>query len=99
MLAKRGRIVIIGLMGGVRGELPLGLLLAKRGSIHGSVLRSRSAEEKAALAKSFTETMLDKLESGELQPVIDDVMPMSEIQAAHARMDANETLGKLVLMW
>ena len=43
--------------------------------------------------------MLDKLETGELQPVIDEVMPMTEIQSAHARMDANETFGKLVLMW
>lgn len=99
VLAKRGRIIVIGLMGGIKGELPLGLLLAKRGSIHGSVLRSRSPDEKAVLTKRFIEDMLGKLEHGELQPIVDDVLPMSEIREAHARMDANDTFGKLVLTW
>ena len=99
VIAKQGRIIVIGLMGGVNGELPLGALLAKRGSIHGSVLRSRSTSEKAALTKSFTGEMLPKLESGELEPIVDEVLPMSEVQEAHRRMDANETFGKLVLTW
>ncbi len=99
VIAKRGRIIVIGLMGGVTGELPLGALLAKRASIHGSVLRSRSSAEKAALTKSFNEEMLPKLATGELKPIIDDVLPMSAIQDAHRRMDANETFGKLVLTW
>ena len=99
VIAKRGRIIVIGLMGGVKGELPLGLLLAKRASVHGSVLRSRSAEEKADLTKSFADTMLPKFATGELKPVIDEVLSMNDIQAAHQRMDANETFGKLVLTW
>lgn len=99
VVAKQGRIIVIGLMGGVKGELSLGLLLAKRVSIHGSVLRSRSPQEKASLTERFTEEMLDKLARGELSPIIDDVLPMAEIQSAHARMDANETFGKLVLTW
>ena len=98
-IAKRGRIVVIGLMGGIRGELPLGALLGKRASVHGSVLRSRSPEEKALLTSRFTDEMLPKFNTGELRPVIDDTLPMSEIQAAHARMDANQTFGKLVLRW
>jgi len=99
VIAKKGRIIVIGLMGGVKGELNLGALLAKRASIHGSVLRSRSAAEKAELTKSFTDEMLNRFATGELKPIIDNVLPMSEVQAAHQRMDANETFGKLVLTW
>lgn len=99
VLAKGGRIIVIGLMGGVKGELPLGQLLAKRASIHGSVLRSRSADEKATLTKRFVEDMRGGLERGELRPIVDDVLSMSDIRSAHARMDANETFGKLVLTW
>ena len=99
VIAKKGRIIVIGLMGGVKAELALGALLAKRASIQGSVLRSRSAEEKAELTKSFTGEMLGRFETGELKPIIDDILPMTEIQAAHRRMDANDTFGKLVLRW
>jgi putative PIG3 family NAD(P)H quinone oxidoreductase len=99
VIGKKGRIIVIGLMGGVKGELSLGALLAKRASIQGSVLRSRSAEEKADLTQSFTREMLERFSTGELKPIIDDVLPMTDIQAAHQRMDANETFGKLVLTW
>lgn len=99
VVAKKGRIIVIGLMGGVKAELALGALLAKRASIHGSVLRSRSAADKAKLTKSFTEEMLGRFESGELKPIIDEVLPMTQVQVAHQRMDSNETFGKLVLVW
>lgn len=99
VIAKQGRIIVIGLMGGIKGELNLGLLLAKRASIHGSVLRSRSSEEKAALTSSFTNDMLGHFTSGELVPIIDEVLTMTDVQEAHRRMDANETFGKLVLVW
>jgi NADPH2:quinone reductase len=99
VIAKKGHIIVIGLMGGVRGELALGTLLAQRASIQGSVLRSRSAAEKAALTRSFADEMLGRFSTGELKPIIDDVLPMTEVQAAHQRMDANETFGKLVLRW
>jgi putative PIG3 family NAD(P)H quinone oxidoreductase len=99
VVANKGRIIVIGLMGGVKAELALGALLAKRASIHGSVLRSRSAAEKAKLTKSFTEEMLGRFASGELKPIIDGVLPMTEVQVAHQRMDSNETFGKLVLTW
>ncbi|MEM8609657.1 MAG: NAD(P)H-quinone oxidoreductase [Myxococcota bacterium] len=99
VLAKRGRIVVIGLMGGVKGELPLGALLAKRGSVRGSVLRSRPSHEKAALTHAFADQMLARFDDGALEPVIDEVLPMTEIRAAHERMDSNQTFGKLVLSW
>ena len=99
VIGKQGRIIVIGLMGGVKGELALGTLLAKRASIQGSVLRSRSPAEKAELTKSFTEEMLARFATGDLKPIIDEVLPMTDVQAAHQRMDANDTFGKLVLTW
>ncbi|MGB8330340.1 MAG: NAD(P)H-quinone oxidoreductase [Polyangiales bacterium] len=99
VVAKKGRIIVIGLMGGVKGELALGTLLAKRASIHGSVLRSRSSTEKVELTRSFTENMLGRFATGELEPIIEEVLPMTDVQSAHRRMDANETFGKLVLRW
>jgi NADPH:quinone reductase-like Zn-dependent oxidoreductase len=99
VIAKKGHIIVIGLMGGVKAELSLGALLAKRASIRGSVLRSRSAEEKAELTAAFSREMLGKFKTGKLRPIIDDVLPMTQIQTAHTRMDANETFGKLVLSW
>ncbi|MEM9189141.1 MAG: NAD(P)H-quinone oxidoreductase [Myxococcota bacterium] len=99
-LALRGTIVVIGLMGGVQGELPLGQILRKRATIRGTVLRSRPLEEKAELTQEFRRRVLPHFSGdGPLQPVIDEVLPMSEVAAAHARMEANETFGKLVLAW
>lgn len=99
VLAKRGRVVVIGLMGGVKGELPLGALLAKRGSVTGSVLRSRSTDEKAKLTEAFARQMLPHFDTGTLKPVVDEIIPMAAIRQAHERMDANQTFGKLVLTW
>ena len=99
-LALRGRLVMIGLMGGRTAEVPLATILRRRLTIHGSVLRSRPLEEKAALATRFDRRIAPLFEpGGPLAPVVDEVLPMSEIQAAHARMERNETLGKLVMSW
>jgi NADPH:quinone reductase len=98
-LAVRGRLIVVGLLGGAAGELNLGLLLAKRGTLIGTVLRSRALEEKAALAQEFSHCALPLFASGKLKPVIDVVMPMQEIRAAHQRMESNETFGKIVLRW
>lgn len=98
-VAPCGRIVVIGLLGGAKAELPLGLLVAKRAVLRGSVLRSRPLEEKAALAQAFSASVLPLFARGELRPVIDAIMPMTEVQKAHARLEANEVLGKLVLTW
>ena len=95
----RGRIVVLGLMGGREGEIPLGLLLRNRVSLIGSVLRARPLEEKGALAQRFIAEALPLFEAEKLKPVVDEVMPMSAIAEAHARMERNETFGKLVLRW
>lgn len=98
-LAPKGRIVTIGLLGGARGELNLGLLLAKRATLLGSVLRSRPLEEKAALAQRFAQEMLPHFATGSLKPIVEETLPMADISSAHRRMEANETFGKLVLSW
>jgi NADPH:quinone reductase-like Zn-dependent oxidoreductase len=98
-LASQGRLVVIGLLGGVRAELNLGLLLAKRAQVIGTVLRSRSLAEKIELSSTFAEAVLPGFESGELEPVIDRIMPMEEVAAAHEYMESNQSYGKIVLTW
>lgn len=98
-LATGGRLIVIGLLGGASAPLPLGLLLARRGRVLGTVLRSRPLEEKAVLAQEFTAAVVPLLADGRLVPVVDDVLPMSEVREAHRRMERNETFGKLVLRW
>jgi NADPH:quinone reductase-like Zn-dependent oxidoreductase len=97
--APEGTIVTIGLLGGVQAELPLGLLVAKRLCLRGSVLRSRSLGEKLELTRAFTGAVLPLFAAGTLKPVVEDVMPMQEIQKAHARMESDDLFGKLVLHW
>ncbi len=98
-LAPRGRQVVVGLVAGTSAPLNLAALLAKRLEIRGTVLRSRPLEEKIAVAQAFERQMLPALDSGALRPVVDEVMPMAEVQQAHRRMESNETFGKLVLAW
>jgi putative PIG3 family NAD(P)H quinone oxidoreductase len=98
-LSPRGRLVIIGLMGGATGEIPLGLVLQKRLRIQGTVLRSRPLEEKAALAQRFEAEVLPLFDRGLLKPVLDRVMPMNDIAEAHTRMESNESFGKIVMAW
>lgn len=98
-LATSGRLVVIGLLGGATGELPLGALLAKRARVMGTVLRARALEEKASLARAFTREVLPLFAAGKLKPIVDAVLPMSEVRKAHQRMEQNDTFGKIVLKW
>ena len=98
-LASRGTLVVLGLLGGASGTLPLGALLAKRARVVGTVLRARPLEEKAALARAFADEAVPLFERGVLRPVVGDVMPFDQVADAHARMERDETFGKLVLRW
>jgi putative PIG3 family NAD(P)H quinone oxidoreductase len=98
-VAVGGTVVTIGLLGGAKAELLLGLLVAKRATLRGSVLRSRPLEQKAALASAFTAAVIPLFARGAVRPVVEDVMPMADIQKAHARMESDELFGKLVLTW
>jgi NADPH2:quinone reductase len=98
-VAVGGTIITIGMLGGARAELPLGLLVGKRATLKGSVLRSRPLEEKVALVRAFSEAVLPLFAQGRLRPVVEDVMPMTDVQRAHTRMESDELFGKLVLTW
>lgn len=97
VLRERGRMVMIGLMGGARCEIDLALLLSKRLTLMGSVLRSRPVEEKIALVQDFSRRVLPLFESGLLQPSVDSVLDLSEVAEAHGVMERNENFGKIVL--
>lgn len=99
VMARRGRIVVVGLTGGRRASLDLGTLLAKRLVVEGTVLRSRALEEKIALARDFAERVVPAFARGMLRPVIDRVIPFTEVRSAHELMSSNETFGKIVLRW
>lgn len=96
-LASRGRLVLIGLLGGTRAETDLGLLLAKRLRVIGTVMRSRDDREKRALARDVRRQLLPWLTDGTLRPVVYEVFPLAEAAAAHACMEDDRNLGKIVL--
>jgi putative PIG3 family NAD(P)H quinone oxidoreductase len=98
VLKPRGRIVVVGLLGGTRAELDLGLLLRKRLTIVGTVLRSRSLAEKIELTAEFAERAGDLLADGTLRATIDRTFPLDRVAEAHALMERNATFGKLVLI-
>ncbi len=95
--AMEGRIVIISMLGGARGELKLGTLLTKRLTVTGSTLRSRSVEEKAAVAAAVHRNVWPLLASGRVRPVIHQTFPLAEAAAAHALMETSNHIGKIVL--
>jgi putative PIG3 family NAD(P)H quinone oxidoreductase len=96
-LAVEGRLVVIGLQGGARAELDLGLLLARRLAVTGSTLRARSVEEKAALAAKMRTELLPGFDEGSLRPVVDRVLDLAEVAEAHRALEAGEHVGKIVL--
>ncbi|MFQ5741432.1 MAG: NAD(P)H-quinone oxidoreductase [Acidobacteriota bacterium] len=96
-LAPRGRLVLIGLVGGRRAQIDLSLILKKRLKIEGTVLRSRPLEEKIRLTQELRKHVLPLFESAKIRPVIDRVFPLEEAAEAHRRMEANRNTGKIVL--
>ncbi|MFY1689060.1 NAD(P)H-quinone oxidoreductase [Plantactinospora sp. WMMB782] len=96
-LATGGRIVVIGLQGGRKGELDLAALLAKRGSVAATALRSRPAAEKAAIVRGVREEVWPLVESGAIRPVIHSRMPMSEAAEAHRLVESSDHVGKVLL--
>jgi len=92
-----GRLVIIGSLGGRQAELNIGLILFKRLTVTGSTLRARSVEEKGRIAGALLENVWPKLESGAITPVIQKIFPLAEAASAHVFMEANRSMGKLIL--
>ncbi|MEU9128105.1 NAD(P)H-quinone oxidoreductase [Kitasatospora sp. NPDC048540] len=96
-LAVSGRLVIIGLQGGVQGELNLATLLAKRAAVAATSLRPRPLAEKAAIVAAVREHVWPLVEAGVVRPVVDRVLPMADAAAAHRVLEAGEQVGKVVL--
>jgi NADPH:quinone reductase len=95
--ALRGRIILIGGVAGGKTEVDLYQILGKRLHIIGTVLRARSLEEKIAITAAFAGEVVPLLAQGAIEPVIDSVFPVEQIQDAHRRLESNETFGKVVL--
>jgi putative PIG3 family NAD(P)H quinone oxidoreductase len=92
-----GRIVVIGVSAGAKGELNLLALMGKRARIHGSMLRARPLEEKAVVARRLEREVLPLFESGALRVPVAETFPLSEAAAAYDRFAAGGKLGKIVL--
>ena len=98
-LAMRGRLLLVGTLGGASAPLDFGLAMGKRLRITGTVLRSRSAEEKARAIRRFATQVVPLFKRGVLRPVIDSIYEMDQVRAAHTRLESNESFGKVVLRW
>jgi putative PIG3 family NAD(P)H quinone oxidoreductase len=97
LLALNGRLAVIGMQGGTKGQLNLGKLLAKRGWVTAATLRSRPAEEKAAICRAVVHSIWPLLADGSIQPPEHQVFPLAEASAAHQRMESGEHTGKIIL--
>jgi putative PIG3 family NAD(P)H quinone oxidoreductase len=97
VLRAGGRLVVIGLQGGVKGELNLGALLSKRASVHATSLRARPLEEKAAIVEAVLAGVWPAVETGEVKPVVDRVLPLESVADAHRVLEESSHVGKVVL--
>lgn len=97
-LAVNGRLAIIGLQGGVKGELNIGALLAKRGAVSATSLRARPLGEKAAIAAAVREHVWPLLDAGHVRPVVDREMPMDDAAGAHRVLEESGHVGKVLLV-
>lgn len=97
-LAPDGRLLVIGLQGGTRGELPLLALLQKRARLQGSTLRGLPGPRKTALMARFKDEVLPLFQAGALRVVVDRVLPLAEAAAAHRALEASPgPVGKVIL--
>jgi len=96
-MAVLGRWVSVGRLGGNRGEIDLDMLAFKRVKLIGVTFRTRSKEERIACVQAAARDLWEALAEGRLEPAVHRVFPMSEVKAAHAEMEKNEHIGKLVL--
>jgi NADPH2:quinone reductase len=98
-LAEDGRLVIIAVQGGVKAEFNAGMVLRKRLAITGSTLRPRPIAFKTAIAQSLRAKVWPLLESGAIKPVIFKTFPADAAAQAHALMESNQHIGKIILTW
>ena len=96
-LAPKGRLMLVGLTGGAKAEFNLGIALSKRLTLTGTVLRSRSLEERAEATREFAQEVVPLLSDGKIVPNVDRVFALHEVRAAHEHLESNESFGKVVL--
>ena len=97
-LAVAGRLVVIGLQGGVKGELDLGVLLRKRAAVIATSLRARPLAEKATIVAAVREHVWPLVADGRVRPVIHSRHPLSDASAAHAELESSTHIGKILLL-
>ena len=96
-LARGGRLVVIGLLGGAKATLNLGMLMQKRAIVTGSTLRPRSVAEKGLIAEALLERVWPLIERGDVQPVVHATFPLARAADAHRLMESSAHIGKMVL--
>ena len=97
VLALEGRLVVIGMQGGTKGELDLGVLLRKRGAVIAASLRSRPLEGKAAICAAVAEHVWPLVAAGEVRPIVHRVLPLADAAYAHELLETGEASGKILL--
>jgi NADPH:quinone reductase len=95
--ARMGRIMLVGTVAGRMATVPAGVILQKRLTLRGTVLRARSIEEKRAVTAAFGRDVVPLLESGAVRPPVDRIYALEDIRQAHERLASNATFGKVVL--
>jgi putative PIG3 family NAD(P)H quinone oxidoreductase len=96
-LGTGGRLIVLGLQGGRKGELDLGLLLVKRATVHAAGLRGRSLEQKAAIVAETQHALWALIEDGSVKPIVDRVLTLDDAAEAHRLMESSEHIGKVLL--
>jgi putative PIG3 family NAD(P)H quinone oxidoreductase len=97
VLATNGRLVVIGLQGGVRGELDLGRLLSKRAAVIATSLRARPLAEKATIIAAVREHVWPLVEAGRVRPVVHAAYPLGDAADAHRELESSAHIGKILL--
>ena len=95
--APGGRIMLVGTMAGRESTVPLSLILGKRLALRGTVMRSRSLEEKRAVTAAFERDVVPLLASGALRAAVDSTFALADIRDAHVALGGNKTFGKVVI--
>ncbi len=96
-LATDGRLVVIGMQGGVSAELNLAQLMQKRASVHATSLRARPANEKADIVAAVLAGVWPWIAAGDVEPIVDQVLPLSAAADAHRVVEASTHIGKVLL--
>jgi NADPH:quinone reductase-like Zn-dependent oxidoreductase len=98
VLASNGRVSVIGMQGGTRAELDLGLLMSKRGTISSNSLRARPVAEKARIVAGVLREVWPLVDAGAVKPIVHGTFPLAEAREAQRVMEASDHLGKILLL-